>query len=96
MFFSILKQIVISIIFIAVIHYLYDFFKTNLTVPKVKDLVNRPDEKYKEIYESLNQHSKKETPSDSKQSMKVELKQYLSELSHKEPVSYQFSSSSSF
>ena len=35
-----LKWIVVSLILIFLIHYLYLFFKTNLTVPKVKDLVN--------------------------------------------------------
>ena len=37
-----LKWIVVSLILIFLIHYLYLFFKTNLTVPKVKDLVKSP------------------------------------------------------
>jgi hypothetical protein len=32
---------------------LYSFFKTTLTVPKIKDLVNRPAGAYKEIYETI-------------------------------------------
>ena len=50
MFFWIIKQIVISLVIIILVHYLFVFFKTNLTVPKIKDLVNRPEKKYKEIY----------------------------------------------
>lgn len=29
------------------------FFKSTLTVPKIKDLVNSPNQKYKNIYETL-------------------------------------------
>jgi len=36
------------------IHYLYSFFQTTLTIPKIKDLVNRPASAYKEIYETIN------------------------------------------
>ena len=45
-----LKQIIISFVLIALVHYIYDFLKNNLTSPKVKDLVNKPNEQYKEIY----------------------------------------------
>jgi len=44
---------VISLCFIAVIHYLYIFFKTTLTVPKVKDLVNRPQQQYEELFKGI-------------------------------------------
>ena len=54
MFFWTIQQIIISILIISTIHYLYDFFKENLTIPKVKDLVNKPEKKYKEIYSSIN------------------------------------------
>lgn len=43
----------VSLCFIAVIHYLYIFFKTTLTVPKVKDLVNRPQQQYDELFKGL-------------------------------------------
>jgi hypothetical protein len=35
------------------LHYLYSFFKTTLTSPKIKDLVNKPMRKYDSIYDSL-------------------------------------------
>lgn len=41
---------VISIIFIFLIHHLITFFKSTLTVPKVKDLVNSPAQKYETMY----------------------------------------------
>jgi len=49
----ILQVTVISLCFIAVVHYLYIFFKTTLTVPKVKDLVNRPQQQYEELFKGI-------------------------------------------
>ena len=60
MFFWIIQQIIISIVLIISIHYIYIFFKNNLTIPKTKDLVKRPIEQYKQIYTSLNKNLKKE------------------------------------
>jgi hypothetical protein len=37
---------IISLIFILLLHHLFQFFKNTLTVPKVKDLVNSPHKKY--------------------------------------------------
>ena len=44
---------IISFVFIFLVNYLLNFFKTTLTVPKMKDLVNSPNEKYKSIYETI-------------------------------------------
>jgi hypothetical protein len=33
-----------------VVHYLINFFKSTLTVPKIKDLVNSPTQKYENMY----------------------------------------------
>ena len=49
----IIKISLISIIFIFLIHHLLLFFKSTLTVPKIKDLVNSPTQKYKNIYETI-------------------------------------------
>jgi len=43
----------ISIIFIFLVHHLLLFFKSTLTVPKVKDLVNAPVQKYEDIFNVL-------------------------------------------
>ena len=43
----------LSLLLIFLIHYFYVFFLQNLTTPKVKDLVNRPNEQYDDIMKSL-------------------------------------------
>ena len=49
----ILKWAIISFILIVLIHYLYSFFKTTLTIPKVRDLVNKPTERYNEMIDTI-------------------------------------------
>ena len=44
---------IISIIFIFLVHHLLCFFKTTLTVPKIKDLVNSPTTKYQHIFDTI-------------------------------------------
>lgn len=41
--------IIISVVIISLLHYLYTFFINILTVPKIKDLVNKPGQEYKNI-----------------------------------------------
>jgi len=74
MLFWIIRQIIISFLFIFTMHHIYNYFKTNLTVPKIKDLIKKPKEQYKDIYESEEKTVDKET-------MKNELKDYLKSLS---------------
>jgi hypothetical protein len=57
MIYWIVKTMIISIIFIFLIHHLIDFFKNTLTVPKVKDLVNIPTQKYENIFNMLNKNT---------------------------------------
>jgi hypothetical protein len=52
-----IKTIIISIIFIFLIHHLIEFFKNTLTVPKVKDLVNVPTQKYEHILNILSKNT---------------------------------------
>lgn len=86
MIFWVLQRIIISIILILCVHYIFIFLKTNLTVPKTRDLVNQPREKYKEIYEQINTNNKMSPSSTDSGSnadnskMKNELKNYLKEL----------------
>ena len=74
MLFWILRQIIISFLFIFTMHNIYNYFKTNLTVPKIKDLIKKPKQQYKDIYES-------EEKTVDKDAMKNELKDYLKNLS---------------
>ena len=61
---SLIIQItIVSIIFIFVLHYLINFFRDNLTVPKIKDLVNAPNKKYENMYNVIS--SQTATPSSS-------------------------------
>ena len=49
----IVQATALSLCLIAVLHYLYVFFKTTLTVPKVKDLVTRPQKQYDAIFKTM-------------------------------------------
>ena len=85
MLFWTLQITIISIILIFLVHNLIGFFKSTLTVPKVKDLVNAPVQKYENIYNTLN-HSSESNLRDEiqsqqlnydKKTMKNELKNFL-------------------
>ena len=62
MFLWIIQTAVISFLFIFLVHHLITYFKTTLTMPKIKDLVKSPGEKYKDIFETINQHNQKTNP----------------------------------
>jgi type II secretory pathway component PulC len=49
----IIQMSVISLILIVLVHYLFTFFKTNLTIPKVKDLVNKPRKQYEALFDTM-------------------------------------------
>jgi hypothetical protein len=57
MLFSIFKWVIISLTLILLIHHLYSFLINTLTVPKIKDLVNKPNEQYKDIFETLQKNN---------------------------------------
>ena len=49
----ILQTTIISVLLIFLVHHLILFFKSMLTVPKIKDLVNNPKQKYEDIYNTI-------------------------------------------
>ena len=49
----IIQMSIISLIVIALVHNLFTFFKTNLTTPKVKDLVNKPQKQYDALFNTM-------------------------------------------
>jgi len=53
----IIQITIISFILIFLVHHLINFFKTTLTVPKIKDLVNSPTQKYENMYNIINKHN---------------------------------------
>jgi hypothetical protein len=84
----IIQSGVISFILIFLIHYLFTFFKNNLTVPKVIDLVNRPTEQYANLMKNENNkapiiHNTNTVNKPDINSMKDELKNYLKDLKGK-------------
>lgn len=58
------------------IHYLIQFFTTTLTVPKVKDMIYIPKQKYESMYNVIATH---DLPREFKEpeAMKMELKSFL-------------------
>ena len=49
-----IQSIITSITFIFLLDYLINFFKTTLTVPKLKDFVTSPNKTYHDIYSIIN------------------------------------------
>jgi len=96
MLFWTIQSIIISIVLIFLLHYLYTFFKDTLTVPIVKDLVNKPNEKYNEIISTFDnakhkcendiQHGdKNNTSANAKNDMKNNLFNFLNDLKKNDP-----------
>jgi len=80
-----MKNIFISLIIILLLHYIFNYLKSNLSKPKVKDLVRKPQFKYNEIIEIIKNNEKDEIihnsfPEES-HDMKDELEQYMKDLS---------------
>lgn len=87
----IFQMTIVSIIFILIVHHLILFFKDNLTVPKVKDLVNVPAQKYQAILDIISKKDNQvydysednllpvENGKIDTESMKNELKSFLKE-----------------
>jgi hypothetical protein len=48
----------ISILIVFLVHHIIHFLKETLTVPKIKDLVNVPHERYQKMYETMNSNNK--------------------------------------
>ena len=91
MLFWIIKVSFVSILLILLVHHLFIFLTSTLTVPKIKDLVNTSNNKYQHIYDTLtnntltNNSSKGCTDiellptnnSNDSNDMKIELKTFL-------------------
>jgi len=60
MWYWIIKVSILSLVFFFLLHYLYSFFISTLTVPQVKDLVTLPQKKYNEMFDSLQQQQQQQ------------------------------------
>lgn len=91
MLFLILKWSTISLTLIILLHHLYTFLMNTLTVPKTKDLITKPKEQYKDIFQTIQksnssissmQSNNKKTNAD----MADELSSFLNDLKKKSPI----------
>lgn len=89
----IIQCIILSVIFILILHNLICYFKDTLTIPKIKDLISSPSLKYENIYNIISNSNTSHTQSqnalnansggfannddDNINSMKNELKSFL-------------------
>lgn len=82
----IIQITVISIILVFLVHHLINFFKATLTVPKIKDLVNSPTQKYENMLNIIKNNSNASyneykildlLPNNEEPNMKSELKNFL-------------------
>jgi cell shape-determining protein MreC len=71
---------IISIILIFLVHHLIIFFKSTLTVPKIKDLVNAPVQKYENIYNTISNSSSSSSSSNLSSSNSSINSSYIDEL----------------
>jgi len=84
-----IQIIIISILFIFLVHHLIWFLKNTLTIPKTKDLVRTTNKKYDNIYSVIEKPLDSSyidlLPTDST-NMKDELKNFLKEHLDYEPL----------
>jgi hypothetical protein len=95
MVYGIVKWVIISLILIMLIHHIFDFLKSNMTVPKVKELTQNSSKLYKEVDDIIesnksntnlnNNEMKDEMKYEMKDEMKDELKNFFDELKHNIP-----------
>lgn len=71
---------VVSLLIIFVMHNLYSFFKDTLTVPKIKDMVKRPQQRYDTLFRELRNQVADQPNANANDDMKNELKRYLMDL----------------
>lgn len=75
---------IISLILILLVHYLVSFFIDTLTIPKTKDMVHKPAERYNEILSDISakqkiiQNNISEKPNET--DMQDELRTFLSNI----------------
>ena len=73
---SVLSTSIITVLIMFLMHFTYNHLQATLTVPKVSDLVRRPEKKYEEINAILKAGASPKTATP----MKAELNEFLSHL----------------
>jgi len=80
--FDIILNIILSIIFIYLMQYGWNYLKDTYTTKKTKDVVNTQIKKYKDMFEKLQVSKQESSPfqtEDEKQSMNMELLEYVNQ-----------------
>jgi len=80
--FDIILNIVLSILFIYLMQYGWNYLKDTYTTKKTKDVVNTQIKKYKDMFEKLQVSKQESSPfqtEDEKQSMNMELLEYVNQ-----------------
>lgn len=84
---------VISLVVIMLTHNIYIFLKDTLTVPKVKDFINEPNNIYKEVEETLKKNRENNSNNNieiknniNENEMKDELKNFFKELNTEKQI----------
>ena len=83
MIFIIAKWTILSLVLIMLVHHLYDFFQGTLTIPKTRDLVNRPAARCAEMLSTIKARKpdSRSAPKDTgREDMKGELAAFLQDL----------------
>jgi hypothetical protein len=73
MLFWSIKITLLSFILIFLVHYLINFFKSTLTVPKIKDLVNTPNQKYENMFNVMSLSDKQHSNNNSNDSNSTDI-----------------------
>ena len=81
---TVISTSIITLLILFLLHQTYNHLQATLTVPKVNDLVRRPEQKYNEIDRILRDESKNKTKTVEvkEPEMKDELKNFLTLLRH--------------
>ena len=70
---------IVFLLLIGMLHYLYAFLIDTLTVPKLRDFVNKPAERYNSIIPSTYKHTEQQS-SACDDEMQNELRDFLSNI----------------
>ena len=92
-----IQIILISTLIIFLIHQIFEFLKSTLTVPKIKDLVDSPSQKYEQMIQNMSEQkqgqkynnvgeNKEEKGPQDRDAMKNELKDFLKNQLKSEPI----------
>ena len=80
MFSKIVYTSILSIVTLMLLHHIYSYLKKNLTIPRVHDMVSKPEKKYQEIYNKLQSVEQPIKPPEKTPDMTHELKDYIRNL----------------